>query len=159
MPSLRTILKMPWADRMAALEAAVLCGWARLLLRRPFRELAPRLGVLGQESPEGDMRPEERLVVQCVQRAIGRAARYMPWDCKCLVQAIVARTMLHRRGIDGTIYLGVRRSAHGIEAHAWVRSGMALITGAHDAGSYTTVSTFAFGTRHDTRRPSHIRAT
>jgi hypothetical protein len=152
MRSLRTVLDMPWADRMAVLEAAALCGWAQLLLRRPFKDLAPRLGVVGQESAAVDLLAEKRHAALRVQRAISRAARCMPWDCKCLVQAIVARTMLDRRGIDGTLYLGVKRGgAQGIEAHAWIRTGMWLITGGHDTFSYSPVSAFAFGAQDDDR--------
>lgn len=152
MSTLRTVVTMPWADRTAVLEAALLCGWARLLLRRPFGQVAPKLGAHGHESTRDEVVAEQRHTARRVKQAISRAARWMPWDCTCLVQAIVARTMLSRRGIDGTLYLGVRQDrAEGLEAHAWIRAGSLLVTGGNAAGSYAVVSVFAFGAEGDDR--------
>lgn len=150
--SLRTFLRMPWAEKKAFFEAAFLCARARLMLRRPFREIARRLGQHSWESAKKEQVETDLASVQRVQQGVKIAAKRMPWNCKCYVQAIVARIMLARRGIDGTIYLGVRRGGErGIEAHAWVRSGSQVVTGAEERSTYSIVSVFAFGPETEER--------
>jgi hypothetical protein len=50
--------------------------------------------------------------------------------------------MLRRRGIHSTLYLGVDR-ATGFDAHAWVRVGRVIVTGAPEHRRFSVVSTFA----------------
>ncbi len=143
---LRNLIRLPAADKVALLEAIVLSAWARFLIRQPFDRLAPRLGEHGKESSGQDTGTQLLLKIRRVQRATRMAARNLPWDCRCFVKAIVARTMLDRRSVDGTLYLGVRPGGkRGIEAHAWVRCGPMIVVGLSEYESYAIVSAFAFG--------------
>jgi hypothetical protein len=48
----------------------------------------------------------------------------------CLVEALVAHTMLRRHGFPATLKVGVRRgAAMSLDAHAWVECGGAVIIG------------------------------
>ncbi len=47
---------------------------------------------------------------------------------KCLTQALAAKMMLNRRGIESVVYFGVFRDENNhFQAHAWITSGTLLI--------------------------------
>lgn len=122
-------------------EALVLCTGASIILRvSRFSRVAARLGRHMAESPQEQ--PPNRARVQRVKWAIGVAARLLPWKPVCLPQAVTAQWMLHRRGIQSTLYLGTDPNNQ-YAAHAWVRAGRIVVTGGDDPRRYTVVSTFA----------------
>ena len=143
--TLRQFGRLSWRERGLLLEATALTGLARLaLLCVSFRRLAPWLGrTMGSTSEASDPMDEE--ISDGIRWAVTLASRHVAWESKCLVQAIAARAMLGRRGVPGTIYLGVARDGGEIKAHAWLRTGRLIVTGAHDSVGFTVVSTFAFG--------------
>jgi hypothetical protein len=78
-----------------------------------------------------------------VSRAVQRAARNLPWECQCLVQAVAGKAMLRRRGLPSTLYLGVAKDEDAkLCAHAWLRCGNVILTGREGADRFTVVSTF-----------------
>jgi len=81
------------------------------------------------------------------QIEISKAVRWMSkhtlWESKCLVQAIAAMKMLERRKIESTLYLGTGKDDNGkMIAHAWLRSGSRIITGAEMMKRFTVVAIF-----------------
>ncbi|MCC1493811.1 lasso peptide biosynthesis B2 protein [Cognatishimia sp. F0-27] len=77
----------------------------------------------------------EAALVHRVAWAIPRAANRVPWQSKCLVQAVAARTWLSRSGIDAELVLGMPRERTGpFEAHAWLRRDGIVITGGDVSG-------------------------
>lgn len=72
--------------------------------------------------------------------AVSRAAGLLPWRPTCLPQALAARLMLRRRGIDFESHLGVIKTSP-FKAHAWVTvRGTPIVGGpTHHA---TRVATF-----------------
>ena len=65
--------------------------------------------------------------------AIGAAAARIPWRSDCLLQAMAADRWLRRCGMQPEFFLGVAKDAGGqLEAHAWLRCGDAMVTGADD---------------------------
>jgi hypothetical protein len=77
-----------------------------------------------------------------VRWAVGTASRVMLQKPTCFPQAVAATTMLRRRAVASTLYLGVD-PARALEAHAWVRAGSILVTGGPDPGRFTVVSMFS----------------
>jgi hypothetical protein len=68
---------------------------------------------------------------------------YTPWNSNCLVQTIAAKLILQRRGVSSTLYLGVAPDTHeALQAHAWLRSGSIILTGAPGHRRYTVIATF-----------------
>jgi hypothetical protein len=69
--------------------------------------------------------------------------------------------MLGRRGINTTLYLGVARDESGTEAmaaHAWLRCGAAILTGAGGVERYSAISSFSrTGSRDASRQATHDR--
>ncbi len=133
-------------ERYLLLEAFIFLCLARLaLLFFPFRWLARTLGRHMHES-ERAMGTETLNTARMVGSAIRSAANYTPWESVCLPQAVAAMWMIKRRNIPGTLYMGVRKEGSGtgrLTAHAWVRCGNAVITGAKGHLHYTVVSAFS----------------
>jgi hypothetical protein len=129
-------------------EAAMLTSCACLALSLlPFRWIAPWLGGHMQVTPQTQL-VNDRFNVQRVGTAIRRASRNLPWKAQCLAQVIAATAMLRLRGIEGTVYLGVAKEGdQNLIAHAWLRSGSTIVTGAEGLHGHSVIATFAFPKR------------
>ncbi len=65
-----------------------------------------------------------------IAREVRRASARVP-GANCLVQALAARALLAREGIDSTMRIGVLRQKRGtIQAHAWVERDGRILVGA-----------------------------
>ena len=122
-------------------------GKVRLALTLfPFRRIAASLGVVGGESP-ASVPPEHGAIASQVGLAVETIARHIPWDSRCLVQALAAWRMLHRRGIAATIYFGVTSNPDKpFDAHAWLRCGTCFVTGGEPHEQYRVLTNFAQNT-------------
>ena len=128
---------------MLFLEAAFWLGVIRIsLLTVPFRWLAPFLGSqMARSSDTDDSECNE--IVEQVSWAVQSASRHLPWECKCLTQAIAGKRMLKRRGISSTLYLGLTKDREAnLKAHAWLRRGNVIVIGAQGMHQFTVISTF-----------------
>jgi hypothetical protein len=126
-------------------EVLVFLGLARLaVLTIPFRFLARILGPLAKSDGHGAARQETAQSTLELGRLIERVARHTPWSSNCLAKAIAAKIMLRRRGVATTLVFGVARTSEGkLEAHAWTRSGEAILTGSDGIDRYFVVAAFA----------------
>ena len=133
-------------ERMLLLEAFLLLGLARLgVIILPFRWLAKSLGKHMKED-QTPLLPADLKLSRLVGAAVRSAANYTPWGSVCLPQAVAAKWMLQRRNIPGTVYLGVMKDKtkpEKLAAHAWLRCGNIILTGAKGHRQYTVVSTFS----------------
>lgn len=136
----------PRADKRLLLEALGALAWARfLVLCLPFRRLAGMIGEVGVESSPTTS-PAEEEVAGHVGWAVAGMARYLPWDGRCLTQAIAGWRMLTRRGIVGTVYLGVSKIPGGageLAFHAWLRCGSRAVTGGDGGARYRVLACFS----------------
>ena len=149
MSAWRTLRRLTWGDRRLLAEAVLSLAAARLLvLSTPFRRLSRRLGTRGRESSTAAHTEAGLRALREVAWALQAAARRLPWRCACLEQGIAGKMMLRRRGMASTLYLGVAREGEAgspATAHAWLRSGPVVITGAAGRERYAVVATFADG--------------
>jgi transglutaminase superfamily protein len=147
MTAWRTFAQLTWARRRLLVEAVLCLAVARLaVVAMPFRKLSRRLGAHGRESSTDIHAPPTLRIVADIVWALEAASRRLPWRCACIEQGIAAKMMLSRRSIASTLYLGVARVDEGegrAAAHAWLRSGPFVVTGAAGHDRYTVVSTFA----------------
>lgn len=67
--------------------------------------------------------------------SVGAVARRLPWPSTCLIEALAADAMLHRRGCRCELLFGVRPPpTHGdLHAHAWLECDGCIVIG--DLGS------------------------
>ena len=135
-----------WQERMLLLEAFILLCVARIgVLILPFRWLAKSLGQ-HMKDEQTSLQDADLKTARMIGGAVRSAAGYTPWESVCLPQAVAAKWMLKNRHIPGTMYLGVRKGEskpEKLEAHAWVRTGPFILTGAKGHRLYTVVSTFS----------------
>jgi hypothetical protein len=133
-------------DRRTVLELAEACmfmGWARYSVLRSFAKLAPSLGEPMQETSEDAAGLDKAALIR-VRNAVDVMSRHTFWESKCLVRAIAAMKMLERRGIESTLYLGTARDeSGGMIAHAWLRCGPYIVTGAEEMQRFAVVGKFA----------------
>ncbi len=126
------------AEATGYLVAARLAVWIV-----PFRRLAAGLGDEMAESPAEETEAQ-RAAAARIGWAVRELGRRLPWMSQCLVQAVAATWMLQRRHIPGTLYFCLAKDTCGqLTAHAWVRSGTLVLTGAQVRHNFTVVATFA----------------
>jgi len=114
------------------IEAAVLLGAARLaIVALPSPRLMALLGEPLTESAERELTGAERHKIGRVRWAILGISRRTPWTSNCLPQALTAKYMLRRRGLDSTIYVGAAftPTKDALRAHAWLRCHDVPVTG------------------------------
>jgi len=103
---------------------------------------AQRLGEQSIESPEVEIvnKLEE---IRSVSKALRRALRFLPGKTKCLARAITLKSLLNRKGIPSTIYLGVAKDdSSKMIAHAWLRCGKDVVSGKEEMARFTVVAFF-----------------
>ncbi|HEX8906536.1 MAG TPA: lasso peptide biosynthesis B2 protein [Longimicrobiaceae bacterium] len=131
---LRRLRALPAGERRLLFHALAALAAARVVLWvLPFRTVHRRMRrPVPHPSPVDDSAASQ---VKAVDRAVARASRVVP-RASCFVQALAARELLRRRGIDAEVRLGVATSADGgFRAHAWVEAaGVVLAAGADPAG-------------------------
>ena len=111
------------------------------MLLIPSKILQKHWGKKNEESPNEETIEHYRYAYR-VSREVDRIADKTPWESKCLVRALTARFLLHRKDIFTTLYLGVGKDENGVMvAHAWLRCGERYVTGG-DGSSYATVARF-----------------
>lgn len=111
----------------------------------PFRRIAAWLGTPGTESPR-TATAEQIRTAQEIGWAVGVLARRVPWDGRCLAQAMAATGMLRRRGLEGTVSFGVTEGESvKFDAHAWLRIGPYFVTGGPGHERFRTLTTFSRG--------------
>ena len=134
----KTLLGMSWADRWLVCEAIAMLGMARfIVIAFPFRLIAPWLA----RAPHIECLDQALLLR--VRRAVMIAARNVPWNAVCLLQAIAAKAMLARRGCGSSFHLGADLNAQGkLTAHAWLVAGGTVVVGAPGVRSVTPLARF-----------------
>ena len=131
------------AMRALLAEAWLSLGLARLLLlTTEFKKIAPKLGKHMREvSAKGDA--AQTALAKDIGLAVRTMSYHTVWESKCFAQAIAAKRMLTRRGIQSTLYLGVAKDDAGsLIAHAWITSCGLTLTGGRNAKRFTVVSVF-----------------
>ncbi len=137
-----------WPHRLRVIEAAAWLTLLALLLRvLPLAQLLARCGIPPDPAP-----PRQGETGDATARALGHAvtvaARRLPWRPVCLPQALAAGLMLRRRGYAPRLGFGVKQTADGLTAHAWLTLADGIVYGGgmdadfvpfrSDAGAATT---------------------
>lgn len=110
-----------------------------LIMILPFRKLAARLG---RSQFETEIVNLGKQVWYDVEVGIIRASKFTIYRSKCYDQALTAKYMLKRRGVRSTLYFGLSKNQGRLSAHAWVRSGVRIVTGRIGMERFTPVAWF-----------------
>jgi len=155
--------KLSRLERRLFWEAAFWCAVGRFaVFFFPFRLYARLLGHPQKEltqppPPHQYMETTEKEPIEsetintppaindCLNRiahAVKRASRHVPWQTRCLVEAIAAKQMLRHRHMNCTVYLGVAQENGQMIAHAWLESYHTILTGKLKERNFTVVAVF-----------------
>lgn len=128
-------------DKKMTLQVWLYSAWYRLLIKvcEP-KKLRKYWGISGEESVE-DVTRDEYLYANRVKTHVSVSCSHTPWESKCLVQAWTAMTLLKKKGIPTTMYLGVGKENEKMIAHAWIRCGRMYVTGG-DGSGYAIVAKY-----------------
>jgi hypothetical protein len=109
----------------------------------PFRRIAAWMGAPGAQTPDAASQETTRIAEE-IGWAVSALGPRVPWDGRCLAQALAANFMLRRRGLEGTISFGVNKDESGeLIAHAWLRFGSSYVTGGAGDKTFSILTTFA----------------
>lgn len=139
------ILARSWMHRLLLLKAYLLLGILRMaIFLIPFRVLARMLKLTAGDNPDMPS-PELKEKAEMIAWAIRAAARRTPWQNACLVRGLAGLVLLRGYGIPCTLFLGVAKgssSPEELEAHAWLRCGGNVITGAEGHERFSVIASF-----------------
>ena len=137
---LKTFLRMPLKQKLMIPRVFVLMAYYKHQVHnRPFSELAPKIGTLGYETEVVTTPRDAVLVHELMESMFHRIG----WKDSCLIRALTAKRILNSMGQKCTLYMGVRRKeGQGMTAHAWLRCGKRIITGADSMEGYTVTTIF-----------------
>ena len=137
--------------RRALLAEAVTCLFAaRLaLIFVPFPRLARHLGSFVPPTDPRVLQTKtvvaggQALLAEDIGWAVTRAARYLPFKAVCLPQAMAARVMLRRRGVDSVMHFGAAKGTEKpFDAHAWLDAAGVEVTGYPVAAQFAEIGCF-----------------
>jgi hypothetical protein len=136
--------------RALLVEAVTWLLLARLsLIFISFQKLARHLGTFvapadarALRASAENSRDHARLAGE-IGWAVTRAARHVPFKAVCLPQAMAARIMLKRRGVDSVLHFGARIGQDKpIDAHAWLDAAGVEVTGYPVANTFAEIACF-----------------
>jgi|GEM_PF-224566 len=141
---LQSFTRRPASEWCLLIEAIGILIWSKIqLYTTPFSRLAEDLGTQQAETLK-QVSEAQRALTSKISWAVQTGARYIPFRLVCLPQAMAANVMLSRRGIDSTLYLGVKiDKANALTAHAWLRTGLKWVTGGAARRGQSVVACFA----------------
>jgi len=136
--------------RVLLVEAVMWLLLARLsLIFVSFPKLARHLGTLVAPTDARALRaksdnPHDHAhLAEEIGWAMTRAARHVPFKAVCLPQAMAARIMLKRRGVDSVLHFGARIGQDKpIDAHAWLDAAGVEVTGYPVANTFAEIACF-----------------
>ena len=125
-------------------EATLELALARIQTLLPARTYLHASG-LDRSPPSGNRDSKVPADAMRICHAIQAVASRMPFRAVCLQQALVAQSMLKRRGYPAVLHLGIgtaptETGTRG--AHAWVSVLDAVVCGDHALGRYAVVARF-----------------
>jgi hypothetical protein len=144
MTLLRRVGALSRRQRLLLVQATIALAAMRIAIGTlPFRVIARLLGLELIRSlavqGRGDPRAAE------IGWALRAAAAHTPWESTCLIQALAGAALLRLRRIPSTLSLGVSREPadRQLIAHAWLRCGDEILTGAEGRDRFVELTSFA----------------
>ena len=137
---LKTFLRMPLKQKLMIPKVFVLMAYYYYWVhKRPFSELAQKIGKPGFETPVQTSPTDAWLVHELMESMFHR----LRWKDSCLIRALTAKKLLNGLGHPCTLYMGVRKlEGRGMDAHAWLRCGKLIVTGGESRAGFTVTGIF-----------------
>lgn len=149
---LQQFAALPAPDQGLFVLAWLTLGWMRLaILTVSFGRLAAPLAQHRDAVAAAPLSPAQCQRAARIGWLVASAARFTPWQSRCLTQVLVVQRLLARRAIPGQFYLGVARGSEGgespggLSAHAWVQCGNTIVNGGAGHERFRVLSTYRWG--------------
>jgi hypothetical protein len=131
-------------------EAVAYLFAARLgLIFIPFPRLARHLGAfvppadVSVSQGQAATTQDHARLAEDIGWAVTRAARYVPFKAVCLPQAMAARVMLKRRGVQSVMHFGAAIGTDKpLDTHAWLDAAGVEVTGYPVAEGFSEIASF-----------------
>ena len=138
----KKFIKLSLNDKSLILKVVIITAISRWqMLNVSFEKLQKKLGRYNDESYYNILEVEEINYLRKIRWAVTSVANNTPWESKCLVKAMTIQSILHRKGMETTLYLGINKDNNILVAHSWIRCGNLYITGGDGTG-YAVVAKF-----------------
>ena len=120
----RKLFALGWRDLVLLVEAWILLAWVDLLISGlPYKYwsywLQEPVGAVPEPGPVD--RHREQNVSRVIQLSEAAARNHLR-PMNCLRRCFVQQRLLKRRDVASDLHIGVRKTAGGLEAHAWLSS-------------------------------------
>lgn len=149
---LRQFTALNFQQKTVLVQAWFMLGWFRAaILTVSFKRLARSLEHHRALCNPHVLNLDQLCRAASIGKLVATAARYTPWQSRCLVQVLVVQRLLARRNIPGQFYLGVRKGGDdgddptGLSAHAWLQCDDVIVNGGAGHEDFAVVSTFSWG--------------
>ncbi len=144
---LKTVLKLPLREKIWLFLFYPYSGLLRAaILLLPFKWLSRFYGVYYQNTQLSPLvSAKEQMTAWRLGRIAEMTAKYTPWESKCLVQALMVKTVLNYYRIPYVMHLGARLTEdpkEPMKAHAWVKVGRWIVAGGEGHRAYGLTATF-----------------
>lgn len=112
----------------------------------PMKRLAKLMGThLGNRQLSVIVSEAQLKKAYQIGKIMSAVSKHVPWQCKCLSEALCVKWLLNRYQIPSVMYLGARidsEDLNGMQAHAWVNVGRLTVIGGSRHKAYTVVACF-----------------
>ncbi len=143
MQKLKEFLKLNFKEKSLFMLIYILLVIISLVIKMFSFELI--LKVLKKENLniKKQMSAEGEETIKNISRFVIASANHIPWNVKCLAQAVVGKILLNYYNIPSKLFLGVKKEEEGksIEAHAWLKVNDLIVTG-HGMESFNEIASF-----------------
>lgn len=114
------------------------------ILYTPMSKLKKKMGIPDEETPNEPLGDEYTKMLETISIKVNCICERTKWESKCLVRALTAQKLLKYYKVPTTLYLGVLTEDGKMLAHAWLRAGNYIVTGANRGQftAYTVVAKF-----------------
>ena len=118
-------LRLPFSEKRLILVAIYyLLFYSFLIYLIPFRLWVDRIGKKKETMDQNLLKDNEKVYVKKVKLSIFRANKILLELGKCFAISLALKTMLSKKRIDTTLFLGVRKAnSESLVAHAWLKVG------------------------------------
>lgn len=109
----------------------------------PLRWFSSCLGDFNRET-EIKLDDKQIHLINLFRKNLRRLKKALPWQVKCLEEAIAGKKVLINYDIKTILYLGVAKEGEqNLKAHAWLKIGDQFITGEQGHQNYTVVGFYS----------------
>ena len=129
--NINKFIHLPFKEKLWMGEALFYLMWYSFLIYMvPFRWWESRIGQKMQPLNEEELALEHQDKIRKIRASVLRSNKLIGGLGKCFAISLAIRRMLQKRGVDSTLYLGLRKEqSRRLMAHAWISCGKLLIYG------------------------------